>query len=50
MACFCCRAIMEYASSSFEKVREMATQSGFQIQVMRLEVGGLCKRRQRVGS
>jgi len=51
MACFRCGAIMEYASSSFEKLREeMARQSGFQIQVVRLEVGGLCKRCQRVGS
>lgn len=45
MACFRCGAIMEYASSSFEKLKEeMAKQSGFHIQVVRLEVGGLCKR------
>ena len=45
MACFQCGAIMEYASSSFEKLkREMAAQSGFQIRVVRLEVGGFCKR------
>lgn len=45
MACFRCGAIMEYASSSFEKLKEeMAKQSGFQIRVVRLEVGGLCKR------
>ncbi len=45
MACFRCGAIVEYASSSFEKLKEeMARQSGFQIRVVRLEVGGFCKR------
>ncbi|HVB34388.1 MAG TPA: Fur family transcriptional regulator [Patescibacteria group bacterium] len=45
MACFRCGAIMEYASTSFEKLKqEMARQSGFQIRVVRLEVGGLCER------
>src|SRR5271155_2477160 len=51
MACFRCGAIMEYASSSFEKLKkEMAEQSGFQIRVVRLEVGGICKRCQRAAS
>jgi Fur family ferric uptake transcriptional regulator len=45
MACFRCGAIMEYTSSSFEKLKqEMAAQSGFQIRVVRLEVGGVCRR------
>ncbi len=45
MACFRCGAIMEYASSSFEKLKEeMARQSGFKIRVVRLEAGGLCKK------
>jgi Fur family ferric uptake transcriptional regulator len=45
MACFRCGAIMEYASASFEKLKaEMAKQSDFQIRVVRLEVGGLCKK------
>ena len=45
MACFQCGAIMEYASPSFEKLKaEIAQESGFQIRVVRLEVGGLCKR------
>jgi Fur family ferric uptake transcriptional regulator len=45
MACFECGAIMEYASSSFEKLKQdIARQSGFAIRVVRLEVGGLCKR------
>ena len=50
MACFRCGAIMEYASSSFEKLKkEMAKQSGFQIRVVRLEVGGFCKRCRKAG-
>lgn len=45
MACFRCGAITEYASSSFEELKgEMAKQSGFEIRVVRLEVGGLCKK------
>jgi len=36
---------MEYTSSSFENLKEeMAAQSGFQIRVVRLEVGGICRR------
>ena len=49
MACFRCGAIMEYASLSLEKLKEeMVKQSGFQIRVVRLEVGGFCKRCQKV--
>ena len=45
MACFGCGAIMEYASSIFERLKsEMSRQGDFQIHVMRLEVGGYCKR------
>src|SRR5580693_4102458 len=48
MACFRCGAIMEYTSSSFEKLKaEMVKQSGFHIRVVRLEVGGFCKRCQK---
>jgi Fur family ferric uptake transcriptional regulator len=48
MACFGCGAIMEYASSSFEKLKEeMVKHSGFQIRVVRMEVGGFCKRCQK---
>jgi Fur family transcriptional regulator, ferric uptake regulator len=44
MACFGCGAIMEYASWSFEKLKEeIARQSGFDIRLVRLEVGGLCR-------
>jgi Fur family transcriptional regulator, ferric uptake regulator len=45
MACFQCGAIMEYASSSFERLKQdIAKRSGFEIKVVRLEVGGLCER------
>jgi Fur family ferric uptake transcriptional regulator len=45
MACLECGAIMEYASSSFERLkRDIAERSGFEIRVVRLEVGGLCRR------
>ena len=45
IACFRCGAIMEYASSSLEKLKkEMAAQCGFLIRVVRLEAGGFCKR------
>ena len=48
MACFRCGAIMEYTSLSFEKLKkEMVAQSGFQIRVVRMEVGGVCKRCQK---
>jgi Fur family ferric uptake transcriptional regulator len=48
MACFRCGAIMEYTSSAFERLKhEMAQQSGFQIRVVRLEVGGMCKKCQK---
>jgi Fur family ferric uptake transcriptional regulator len=49
MACFGCGAIIEYASPVFEKLKkEMARQGEFQIRVMRLEVGGYCKRCRKV--
>jgi Fur family transcriptional regulator, ferric uptake regulator len=45
MTCFRCRAVMEYTSPAFEKLkREMARQGDFLIRVARLELGGLCKR------
>jgi len=45
MACFSCGAILEYASPSFEKLKkEIGANSGFQIRVARLELGGLCKK------
>jgi Fur family transcriptional regulator, ferric uptake regulator len=51
MACFRCGAIMEYASSSFERLkRDIAKRSGFQIRVVRLEVGGLCERCRKAAS
>jgi Fur family transcriptional regulator, ferric uptake regulator len=51
MACFGCGAIMEYASSSFERLKkEIARRSGFEIRVVRLEVGGLCGRCRKAAS
>jgi Fur family ferric uptake transcriptional regulator len=48
MACFRCGSIIEYASPAFEKLKnEMARESGFQIQVVRLEVRGTCRRCQK---
>ena len=51
MACFQCGAIMEYASSSFERLKQdIAKRSGFQIRVVRLEIGGLCERCRKAAS
>ena len=45
LACFGCGQIEEFSSPSFERLkREIGTKNQFDIQVMRLEVGGLCKR------
>ena len=51
IACFRCGAIMEYASRTFQKLKEeIAKQSGFQVRAIRLEVGGICGACQRAGS
>jgi Fe2+ or Zn2+ uptake regulation protein len=43
LACFQCGRIEELTTPLFEKLKgEMVRQSGFEIQVVRLEVGGLC--------
>jgi Fur family transcriptional regulator, ferric uptake regulator len=43
LACFQCGKIEEFDSPTFQRLkREIAAENGFQIQVMRLEVGGLC--------
>jgi Fur family ferric uptake transcriptional regulator len=43
-ACFRCGQIEEFDSATFQRLkREIAAQNDFQVQVMRLEVGGLCK-------
>ncbi len=45
LACLQCGAILEYASPSFDRLKnEMARQSGFAIEVIRLEIGGLCRK------
>jgi Fur family transcriptional regulator, ferric uptake regulator len=44
LACFQCGRIEEFASPTFERLkREIAATKDFAIQVMRLEVGGVCK-------
>ena len=43
LACFKCGEIEEYVSPAFERLkRDIAETNNFEIQVMRLEVGGLC--------
>lgn len=45
LACFGCGEIKEFTSPSFERLKqEISAKNQFEIQVMRLEVGGLCKR------
>jgi Fur family ferric uptake transcriptional regulator len=45
LACFNCGEIEEFTSPTFERLkREIAEENEFDIKVMRLEVGGLCKR------
>src|SRR6202789_411708 len=45
LACFHCGEIEEVDSPTFQRLkREIAAQNDFQVQVMRLEVGGLCRR------
>lgn len=44
LTCFRCGAVVEFASPTFEKLkREIGKQNTFSVQVMRLEVGGLCQ-------
>jgi Fur family ferric uptake transcriptional regulator len=44
LACFSCGEIEEFVSATFERLKqEIAAANEFEIQVMRLEVGGLCK-------
>jgi Fur family transcriptional regulator, ferric uptake regulator len=44
LACFRCGRIEELTPPLFEKLKEeMARQSGFEFQVVRLEAGGLCR-------
>ena len=44
LACFRCGAIVEYASPAFEALKkEIAEENSFQVDVIRLELGGLCR-------
>ena len=43
LACFECGEIIEFATPAFERLKQqIATANQFEIQVTRLEVGGLC--------
>ncbi len=43
LACFVCGKIIEFTTPSFERLkREIAAKTAFSVQVVRLEVGGLC--------
>jgi Fur family transcriptional regulator, ferric uptake regulator len=44
LACFRCGKIEEFDSPTFQRLkREIAAQNDFEVQVMRLEVGGKCR-------
>jgi len=44
LACLRCGSIVEYASPAFEALKtEIATENSFHVEVIRLEVGGVCK-------
>lgn len=43
LACFGCGSVVEFTNPTFERLkREIGKENSFDIQVMRLEVGGLC--------
>jgi Fur family ferric uptake transcriptional regulator len=45
LACFQCGTIEEFSSLAFDRLkREIGAKNQFDIQVMRLEVGGLCRK------
>jgi Fur family ferric uptake transcriptional regulator len=45
LACFGCGEVKEFESQTFDKLKkEIARENEFTIQVMRLEVGGLCRK------
>jgi len=44
LACFRCGSIVEYASPAFEALKaEIASKNSFQVEVIRLELGGVCR-------
>lgn len=44
LACFRCGTILEYSSAAFDSFKkEIAGRAGFEIAVMRLEIGGMCQ-------
>jgi Fur family transcriptional regulator, ferric uptake regulator len=43
LACFDCGTILEFTTPAFDRLKkEIATENAFEIQVIRLEVGGRC--------
>lgn len=45
LACFGCGEIREFTTSTFDRLKaEIAAKNEFEVQAIRLEVGGLCKR------
>jgi Fur family transcriptional regulator, ferric uptake regulator len=45
LACFGCGSVEEFSNATFERLKgEIAGENQFEIQVMRLEVGGLCRK------
>ena len=45
LACFRCGEIEEFSSPTFDRMKqEISEKNNFEVQVMRLEVGGLCRR------
>lgn len=43
LACLCCGRIIEHRTATFDRLKgEISTQTGFSIDVIRLEVGGQC--------
>jgi Fur family ferric uptake transcriptional regulator len=44
LACFCCGRIEEFSSPAFEGLKtQICEQTGFEIRVVRLEAGGVCR-------
>ena len=44
LACFRCGSIVEYTSPAFEALKaEIAAENCFQVEVIRLELGGVCR-------
>jgi Fur family ferric uptake transcriptional regulator len=50
LTCFRCGSVVEFSSTTFERLkREITKENHFDIQVMRLEVGGVCRKCEKKG-